>query len=118
MGRPNNRCNAGSLFGDLRLTNVRQEPGVGGAALGVIGTGFLETELAVDGKAHFRCVVVFLPVVFPPANRAKFEGCRSIESLVSATRATEANFDCGIHTGIDGKSGARDYDKQLLATSF
>jgi hypothetical protein len=78
---------------------------MGGAELGVVGAGCLKAELAVDGEADLGCVVVFLTVVLPPADRAKAEGCRDIESLVSATGATEAHFNRRIHARIDEKSG-------------
>jgi hypothetical protein len=99
----------GLLFGELGLANVRQKSRVGGTATGVVGAGFFEAELAVDGEAHVGCVVVFLAVVLPPADRTKTEGCRDIESLVSAAGTTEAHFDRGSHTRMDGESGGRDY---------
>jgi len=49
MERPGNRCGIGSALGELGLANVGQKSWMGGAALGVVGAGFFETELAVDG---------------------------------------------------------------------
>jgi len=66
------------LFGGLRLANVGQKTWMGGAALGVVGAGLFEAELAIDGEAHIGGIVVFLTVVLPPADRAKHEGCRGI----------------------------------------
>ena len=88
----------GSLLGELGLANVGQKTGMGCAALGVVGAGFFEAELAVDGEADFGGVVVFLTVVLPPANRAKFKGCRSFESLKSTAGATVTHFNRSTHT--------------------
>jgi hypothetical protein len=44
-----------------------------GAALGVVGTGFVQAESAVDGEADLAGVFVFLAVILPPANRAQAE---------------------------------------------
>jgi hypothetical protein len=85
---------------------------MGCAALGVVGAGFFEAELAVDGEADFGGVVVFLTVVLPPADRTKLKGCRSFESLKSAAGATVAHFDTGTHTRMDEESGGRDYESQ------
>jgi hypothetical protein len=89
---------------------------MGGSAPGVIGPRFLEAELAVDGEAHLRGVIVFLAVVLPPADGAKAEGCRGIERLVLAAGAPEAYFDLGTHTRVDGKNGARGYGSGAPAT--
>jgi hypothetical protein len=43
---------------------------MGGAALGKVGSGFVQAELTVDGEPYIACVVVLLPIVFPPANGA------------------------------------------------
>ena len=111
-------ANVTLLFGGLGLTNVRQEAGMGCAALGVVGAGLIEAQLAVDGEAHFRGIVVFLAVVLPPANRAKLQGVGRIECLVSAARATIAHFDRRTHTRMDGKSGGWDYGgKQFTVRS-
>jgi hypothetical protein len=58
--------------------------------------------LAVDSEAHFGGVIVFLAVVFPPADRAELECRGRFESLRSATRATVAHFDRRGHTRFDG----------------
>jgi len=36
----------------------------------VVGAGLNQAKSAVHGQPHFRGVLVFLPVVFPPANGA------------------------------------------------
>ncbi len=105
------------MFGGLRLANVGQKTGMGSAALGVVGAGLLEAELAIDGEAHVGCVVVFLTVVLPPADRAKLQGVGCIESLVSAAGTTIAHFDRRTHTRMDGKSGVRDYGRQFTVRS-
>ena len=43
---------------------------MGRAALGVVDSRLFEAELTVDSEAHFGGVIVFLAVVFPPADRA------------------------------------------------
>ena len=90
-------------FDGLGLANVGQKAGMRGAALRIVGAGFFEAELAVDGKTDVGSVVVFLTVIFPPADRAQLEGCGSIESLVTAAGATEAHFDVRAHTKMDGE---------------
>jgi len=103
MERPNSRSEGGSLFGELRLADVGQKARMRGAVFCVVGPGFLEAELAVDGEADFSSVFVFLTVVLPPADWAQLEGCRSVESLVSTTRTTEAHFYRSVHTKMDAK---------------
>jgi hypothetical protein len=82
---------------------------MGSAALSVVGSRFFEADLTVDGQANFRGVVVFLAVVFPPADRAKLERFGRFQSFISTTRTTKAHFDGGTHTRIDGKNRVRDY---------
>jgi len=89
---------------------------MGGAALGVIGAGFFEAKLAVDGEANFGGVAIFLAVVLPPADGAKLEGFGGLESLVSAAGATEAHFDRRTHTRMDGENGGRDYGGSIAAS--
>ncbi len=43
---------------------------MGGAALGVVGARLVEAELAVYREPYVGRVIVFLAVVFPPANGA------------------------------------------------
>jgi hypothetical protein len=54
----------------MRLTNVREEAWMGGAAVGEVVAGFVQAEGAVDREADFASVGIFLAVIFPPANRA------------------------------------------------
>jgi hypothetical protein len=67
--RKGERTVKGTLpFGHLRLANVRQEAGVGGANTGEIIASLLQTKLAVYGKTDLGSVEILLAVVFPPAN--------------------------------------------------
>ena len=73
---------------------------MGRAELGIVDSRFFEAELAVDGEAHLGGVIVFLAVVFPPADRAKLERCGRFESLRSAARATVAGCNrISLHMG-------------------
>jgi hypothetical protein len=91
------------LFGRLRLANIGQKARMGSAALSVVGARLFEAELAVDGEANFRGVIVFLAVVLPPADRAKLERFGRFESFISTAGATKAHFGGGTHTEMDGK---------------
>ena len=64
---------------------------MGRAELGIVHSRFFEAQLAVNGEAHFGGVIVFLAVVFPPADRAELECCGRFEGLVSAARTTVAS---------------------------
>jgi hypothetical protein len=86
------------------------------AALGVVGPRLFEAELAVDGEANFRGVIVFLAVVLPPADRAKLERFGRFESFISTAGATKAHFDGCTHTEMDGK--CREWDYIGAASSF
>ena len=88
------------------------------AALLVVQARFAEAQLAVDGKTDFRGVLVFLAVIFPPANRAQHQSTRRIEGLRSAARAAIAHSNRRIHIGMDGKRGGRGYGEQLLASNL
>jgi hypothetical protein len=90
------------LFGRQGLANMGQETRMGRAALSVVDSRLFEAQLTVDGEAHFGGVIVFLAIVFPPADRAKLECCGRFESLESTARTTVAHFDCRAHTRIDG----------------
>jgi hypothetical protein len=97
------------LFGRLGLANIGQKPGMRSAAMGVVDSRFFEAELAVDGEANFRGVIVFLAVIFPPADRAKLERFGSLESFISTAGTAKADFDGGTHGRMDGKGVAWDY---------
>ena len=80
------------------------------AKLAVIRARLVQAQLAVHCQAHFRRVFVFLPVIFPPADRAQLQGTGRFERLISATRATIPDFDRSAHIGIDGRMGTADYE--------
>jgi hypothetical protein len=105
------------LFDRLGLANIRQKVGMGSPEMGVVGSRLFQAELAVDGEANLRAVVVFLAVVFPPADRAKHERFRRSQSFISTAGTTKARFDGSTHTEIDERKGVRDYGRQLLAAS-
>jgi len=90
------------LFGRQGLANMGQETWMGRAALGVVDSRLFEAELTVDSEAHFGGVIVFLAVVFPPADRAEVECFGRFESLRPAARATVAHFDRRTHKRMDG----------------
>jgi hypothetical protein len=79
------------LFCGPGLTNVREKSGMGCATLGKVLAGFLEAELAVDGETDFGGVIVFLAVVFPPADRAQLQGAGCFQGSVSAAGTTIAS---------------------------
>jgi hypothetical protein len=54
----------------LGLTNVRKEARMGSSTFGVMLAGFIEAQLSVDRETDVRGVVVFLVIIFPPADRA------------------------------------------------
>jgi hypothetical protein len=97
------------LFGRLGLANIGQKSRMGSATLGVVGPRLFEAELAVDGEANFRGVIVFLTVVLPPADRAKLERFGRFQSFISTAGATKADFNGGTHTEMDGKCREWDY---------
>jgi len=89
------------LFSDLGLTDVRKEPGVGGAAMGVMLPGFAQAEGAVHGQADFTGVRVLLAVVLPPADRAQPQGAGRLQRLVPATRAAKTSLCQSPHDCMD-----------------
>jgi hypothetical protein len=86
------------LFGVLGLAHVAEETGMGGAALSVVLAGLSEAELAIDGEADIGGVIVFLAVVFPPADGAKAERARGFQGFISTARAAIARSD-SVHRG-------------------
>ena len=87
-------CSARLLFCSLWFTNIRQEAGVGSAALRVVLAGFAEAELTVHSEVDFGCVIVLLAIVLPPADRAQRHGSGRFQRLVSTARAAKTNFQC------------------------
>lgn len=80
---------------------------MGCPALGKVLAGFLEAELGVDGETDFGGVIVFLAVVFPPADRAQLQSTGCFQGSVSAAGTTIAHFDRRIHTRMDGEKSLR-----------
>jgi hypothetical protein len=93
------------LFCGQGLTNVREEAGMGCAALGIVPAGFIEAELPVYGQARFLGVGVFLAVVLPPADRAQNQGVGRIQCLIAAARAPVAGVQGFPLRKMDGKRG-------------
>ena len=85
------------LLSDLGLANVREKPGMGGAALSVVGAGFVQAEGAVDGEADIGGVFVLLAIVLPPADGAQRQRARRLQRLISATRAAKTGFQWALH---------------------
>jgi len=49
--------------------NIREEAGVGGAALGIVHPGLAEAQFAVYGVSDLGGVSILLSIVLPPAHR-------------------------------------------------
>ncbi len=78
------------------------------AALSKVLAGFLEAELAIDGETDFGGVIVFLAVVFPPADRAQLQGAGRFQGLVSTARTTIAGCSrFRFHVDWTGRARAR-----------
>jgi hypothetical protein len=86
------------LFGVLGLAHVAEKAGMGRAALGVVVAGLFEAELAIYGEADFGGVVVFLAVVFPPADGAKAKRAWGFKGFKSTAGAAIAGSD-SVHRG-------------------
>ena len=97
------------LFSDLGLTDVREEPGVGSAAMGVVLPGFVQAEGAVHGQADIGGVLVLLAIVLPPADRAQPQCAGRLQRLVPAARAAKTNLYQSPHECMDENGGARVY---------
>ena len=95
------------LFSDLGLTDVREEPGVGSAAMGVVLPGFAQAEGAVHGQADIGGVLVLLAIVLPPADRAQPQCAGRLQRLVPAARAAKTNLYQSPHECMDENGGAR-----------
>ena len=77
------------LLSDIRFANMGEIARMGRSAVGEMLTGFIQAEQAVDGKAGFSGVLVFLAVVLPPANGAQRQRACRFKRLVSATGTTK-----------------------------
>jgi hypothetical protein len=56
----------------VRFANIGQKARVRCAALGKVYPGLAQAQRAVYGQPYFRGVVIFLAVIFPPADRTQF----------------------------------------------
>jgi hypothetical protein len=63
-----------------------------GAALRIVHPCLGKTQLAVYGVVNVEGIVIFLSVVFPPANRAQCHCAWRVQRPVSAARASKANW--------------------------
>jgi hypothetical protein len=88
----------------LGLANVWKEPWVRGAELNVVRTGLVEAELAVHREPDFGRVIVFLAVIFPPADGTQLERPWRIKCLVTATGATKSYINRRTHIRMDAKT--------------
>jgi hypothetical protein len=77
--------------------------------LQVIRARLVQAQLAIHRQSNFRRVLVFLPVVFPPANGAQLQGARRFKRPISATRATITDFNSSAHVRTDARVAATDY---------
>lgn len=103
-------------FSHLRLTNVRQETGVGGANKREVIARLLKAQFAVYGEADLGGVGILLTVIFPPADGTQPHRVRRLQRLVSTTGTAETGhgtvrgLTLGIlrlHGLIDGESLCR-----------
>jgi hypothetical protein len=85
------------LLGGLGLANVGEESGMGGAALSIVGTGFVQAERAVDGEPDIAGVLVFLAIVFPPAHRAQTQRARRLQRPKAAAWTAITDFHQTLH---------------------
>jgi len=91
------------LFSNLGLAHVREEAGVGRAAMGKVGARFVQAEGAIHGEANIRCIFILLAIVFPPADRAQRERAGGFQRLVTAARTTKTNLHQCFHMRWTGK---------------
>jgi len=100
------------LLSQLGLTHKGQETRVCRPDLHKETACLGEAELTVHRQPNLGRVAFFLPVVFPPANRAQAHGVWRFERPVSATRTAEWSFQL-VHCGVDEKSREGDYTRHL-----
>jgi len=105
------------LLSVMGLTNVREEPGVGSAAMGIVLAGFIEAEGTVHRQADLAGIRVFLAVVFPPADGAQAEGVRRFQRFVPAARAAKLSLHQSLHVGIDGAGDVGVYGVGIRAAT-
>ena len=89
------------MLRDLGFSHVGQKTRMGGAALGVVHPCFGKAEFAVYGVVDLQGIVILLPIVLPPANRAQLHRARRFQRSESAAGASKAECH-GPHAEIDG----------------
>jgi len=85
------------LFGDLGLTDVGDETGVGCAAMCIVLAGIHQAEGAVHGQADIGRVFVILAIVLPPADRAQCKRVGRLQRLIPAARAAKTSLHQAPH---------------------
>jgi len=80
------------LFSDMRLADVRQEPGIGSTAARVGISRFRKAQMAIHRQTDLGGILVFLSVVFPPADRAQHQCAWRLKRPIPAARAAKANL--------------------------
>lgn len=101
-----------SLFCIHRLAHVRKKAGVGGAASGIVCPGLDQAQLAIDREANLGRIHIFLPVILPPAHRAKRQRPRCFQRSATAARTAITSlpdFRQGVHMLVDESRGREDY---------
>jgi hypothetical protein len=81
------------LFRTPRLPHIRQKPGMRRAELGIIRAGLAQAQLPIHRQPDIASVVVLLPVILPPANRAKRKRAGRLQRPVSAAWATKSRLN-------------------------
>lgn len=69
----------------IRLTHVRQKPRMRRPALGKVRPRLAQAQRSVHREPHIGGILILLPVVLPPANRAQLQSLRARQRPVSAT---------------------------------
>jgi hypothetical protein len=80
-------------------------------AMRVVSAGLIQAQSPVYGQTHIRGVLVFLPIILPPAHGAQSERVRRLQRPVPAARAAESSLNQSPHNYMDGKKGAHVYPK-------
>jgi len=96
IGDPKTRI-AGSLrrkseFSPCWFANIRQKTRMGSAACGVVVAGFVQAQGSIHGEANVGGILIFLPVILPPAHRAQGQRRWRLQRPESAARATKTSL--------------------------
>jgi hypothetical protein len=81
---------------------------MGRAAVDEVRAGFIKAKGAIHRVANFVGVIVFLPIIFPPADGTERHRARSFQRFESAAWAAITLFECP-HLRMDENRGARVY---------